>query len=84
MDYKPNYTPWGLVNNNKEKKRILESYFFVSNLQSQMSLYVEDQLEVGINHVMSFSFLLEQTHCFYLLVALIKQMKKKLLQSLTN
>ena len=73
-----------MVNNDKEKERMLESYLFVSNLQSQMSLYVEDQLEVGISHVMSFSFLLEQTHCFYLLVALIKQMKKKLLQSLAN
>ena len=73
-----------MVNNDKEKERMLETYLFVSNLQSQMSLYVEDQLEVGISHVMSFSFLLEQTHCLYLLVALIKQMKKKLLQSLTN
>ena len=68
-----------MVNNDKEKERMLETYLFVSNLQSQMSLYVEDQLEVGISHVMSFSFLLEQTHYFYLLVALIKQMKKKLL-----
>lgn len=47
-----------------------------------MSLYAEDQLEVGTNHVKSFSFLLERTHCFYLLAALIKQKQK--IQSLTN
>ena len=46
-----------------------------------MSLCAGDLLEVGINHVMSFSFLLEETDYLHLLVVLNKYKRLQLLNN---